>query len=259
MGNFSYLRFVPASIANIPIDWTRVPEASKEEILRWAYDWKNKVNRPLPTTVADLANYFDKSKFFGYLGPELCTLLMDISEFGLKAAPGQFKRAGPRFYMKYLDQVWFLLFTPGERDCIVGNSEDIIRREDEADMEDKETEESEEDKDQKDKENEENAKDKDDNEEEEEEDEEDEDDVEDYEEKIPAEELDLAQKFDARLEREISTGMVKFNVKFTKKLGGWDASMLQDNLLFAQYADAILTLPGSHPAKRALLADIFKF
>src|SRR6266704_81955 len=98
MGDFSYLRFVPASIANIPIDWTCVPEASKKKILEWAYDWKYNVNRPLPTTVGDLAKYFDESKFFGYFEPDLCTLLMDISEFGLQAAPGQFRRAGPRLY-----------------------------------------------------------------------------------------------------------------------------------------------------------------
>src|SRR5258707_5150622 len=106
MGNFSYLRLVPASSANIPIDWSRVPKASKEEILRWAYDWRKEVTRPLPSTIEDLAKMFDESKFFGYLEPSLCTLIMDISEFGLHAAKawGPDIEAGPRFYMKYLDQ-----------------------------------------------------------------------------------------------------------------------------------------------------------
>ncbi|KIM81410.1 hypothetical protein PILCRDRAFT_821495, partial [Piloderma croceum F 1598] len=44
--------------------------------------------------------------FFGYFRPNLCTLLMDISEFGLQAAPGPQIRAVPPFYMKYLEQVW---------------------------------------------------------------------------------------------------------------------------------------------------------
>ena len=33
--------------------------------------------------------------------------------------------------MKYLEQVWFLLFSPGKRDCVVGYSHDIIREDDE--------------------------------------------------------------------------------------------------------------------------------
>ena len=40
-------------------------------------------------TVADLAKMFDKSKFFGYFEMNLCTLLMDISEFGFQATPDQ--------------------------------------------------------------------------------------------------------------------------------------------------------------------------
>ena len=56
MGTPSYLCLVPASIANIPIDWTRVLESSKKKLLEgWAYDWENGVDRPLLTTVADLA------------------------------------------------------------------------------------------------------------------------------------------------------------------------------------------------------------
>lgn len=88
MGDFSYLRYLPPSEANIPIDWSRIPEASKEFLLSWAYDWKKRVTRPLPATIADLAKWFDKSKFFGYFESKLCTAIMDISEFGLKPAQG---------------------------------------------------------------------------------------------------------------------------------------------------------------------------
>jgi hypothetical protein len=44
---------------------------------------------------------------------------MDINEFGLQPSPGP---AGPRFYMKYLEQTWYLLFVPGTRDCIVDHN-----------------------------------------------------------------------------------------------------------------------------------------
>ena len=80
-------------------------------------------------TVADLAKMFDESKFFGYFESNLLTTLMDISEFGLQAATPSGRsiaQVGPRFYMKYLDQVWFLLFAPGKRDCTMGYSDDII-------------------------------------------------------------------------------------------------------------------------------------
>jgi len=47
-------------------------------------------------------------------------------------------------------------------------------------------------------------------------------------------------------------------VDFTQKLGGWDATMLQGNLQFAQYAEAIMTLPRSHPAHGALFQSTFR-
>jgi hypothetical protein len=153
---------------------------------------------------------FDESKFFGYFEPGVYTLLMDISEFGLQAAPDQVMRAGPRFYMNYINQVWFLLFAPGKRDCIMGHSDDIIRKTDEEDM---------------------------------------------YERRA-AEEIVIAQKFDVKLEQDVSRGMARL-VNMTNNLGGWDASMLQGNLQFAQYAEAILMLPGSHPAHMALVDNIF--
>ncbi len=81
MGDPSFLRLVPDSSASTPIDWTRIPEASKEFFFNsWGYDWKKGKKRHLPATVGDLAKMFDETKFFGYMGPELCTLLMDISE-----------------------------------------------------------------------------------------------------------------------------------------------------------------------------------
>ncbi|KAM6499180.1 hypothetical protein JOM56_004688 [Amanita muscaria] len=77
---------------------------------------------------------FDECKFFGYLTSGLITVLMDISEFGLQPPPpspdGQ---AGPRFYMTYLEKVWYLLFAPGTRKCIMGYSDDFIRNYDNVD------------------------------------------------------------------------------------------------------------------------------
>ncbi|KAF8344453.1 hypothetical protein F5887DRAFT_1062099 [Amanita rubescens] len=70
-----------------PINWARVPEASKKYLLdQYGYDWETEATKPLPETVADLAKMFDETKFFGYFVPELLTALMDISEFGLEAA-----------------------------------------------------------------------------------------------------------------------------------------------------------------------------
>ncbi len=268
MGDFSYLLLVPTSVANIPIDWSRVPEASKEKLLQWAYDWDNLgVARPLPATIEDLAKMLDESKFFGYFEPDVCIMLMDISEFGLeeKSPLGHIK-AGPRFYMKYLEQVWFLLFTPGKRDCIIGHSRDIITKdsdeddseedymengddteddtedeadideadtEDEADMEAalaKEAEENkqyEEEKNEDNKETEEKLSDKKDGNEDDEDDNDDDDD-EDYKPVQPgtAEEVALAQEFEVTLEKEVSQGMARM-VKMTKKLGGWSAYNVQ--------------------------------
>ena len=55
-------------------------------------------------------------------------LLLDISEFGL-VEPHPTKTTGlpvgPRFYMKYLNQIWFILFVPGSRDGINGYSPEM--------------------------------------------------------------------------------------------------------------------------------------
>lgn len=149
MGDPSDLRFVPSSCAATPIDWTKVPEASKKYLLDgWGEYWEDDPEaddpdyegdggtlktRPLPATIEDLAKMLDESKIFGYMTAEKCTLLLDISEFGL-AKPRVTQSfglpVGPRFYMKYLYQVWFVLFTPGSRHAITGCSPKIPHAED---------------------------------------------------------------------------------------------------------------------------------
>lgn len=69
----------------------------------------------------------DESKFFGYMDPERSTLPLHISEFGLTPSNAIRESSagfpvGPHFYMKYLDQIWFVLLVPGERDGIIGFS-----------------------------------------------------------------------------------------------------------------------------------------
>jgi hypothetical protein len=214
MGDPSSLRLVPASSASTPIDWTLVPEASKKILLDgWGYDWDNEVKRPLPATVGDLVKMFDESKFFGYYTPTLLTLLMDISEFGLKTVAGQSTQVGPRFYMKYLEQVWFFLFMPGKRDCISGYSHDVIEKYDDGYDDEEENK------------------------------------------RILAEEIKMAQKFDLKLTREVSQGAAEF-VGITKKLGGWDASTINQDLAAAQYVEAIQTLPISHPAYQGMMEAV---
>ena len=66
MGDPSSLRLVPDSCASIPIDWTRIPEASKKYLLdHWGY--YREADKPLPATIGELAKMFDESKFFGYM------------------------------------------------------------------------------------------------------------------------------------------------------------------------------------------------
>ena len=276
MGDFSYLRYVPPSVADIPIDWSRVPKETKEHMALWAYDWKKKATRPLPVTIKELADWFDQSKFFGYFDPKLCKVVMDISEFGLKGKGGF--HVGPRFYMKYLEQVWYLLFTPGERDCVMGYSHDIIVSDSEddevmkekkvnvpEDLPDEANKEHAEDKGQekKDKGNEGVKEVKQDKEEmndeadDEEDDEEDDEDIDDssYHQRGAAEETQLSQQFDVTLEKEVSRGMA-YIVKITHKLGGWNASTLEESLTLAQYAQAVMTLPMSHPAYTSFLSNM---
>jgi len=129
MGDPSYLRFVPATSATVPIDWSKIPEASKKFLLSgWGTDWSapEETIRSLPATIDDLAKMFDGSKFFGYMRAKVCTLLLDISEFGLaEIRTDDGRPVGPHFYMKYLSQVWFVIFVPGQRDGMVGYSPEL--------------------------------------------------------------------------------------------------------------------------------------
>ena len=206
MGDPSFLRLVPASSASIPIDWTHIPEATKKILLDgWGYDWENEVQRPLPVTIGELAKMFDESKFFGYMSPDLCTILMDISELGLKDQASE-EPVFPRFYMKYLEAVWFILFFPGKRDGITGYGPDI----DNLDADDK-----------------------------------------------VSQDTALAQQFDEKLTQELSQrATATFMVNITKRLCGWDASMLQSNLQIVQLMEALRTLPLDHPAHIGMVRDV---
>jgi len=119
----TFLRFVPKSSAAVPIDWSKVPEKSKQYFLKvWArnpFPFETPIEeRSLPQTIGGLAESFHERKFISYFGPELCQLLLDISEFGLQ--PENFKDlglpVGPRFYVKSSYEVWFVLFAPGEKE-----------------------------------------------------------------------------------------------------------------------------------------------
>ena len=73
---------------------------------------------------------------------------------------------------------------------------------------------------------------------------------------MAADDAAMAQEFDVKLEQDVSRGMGRL-VNITKKLGGWHASTLQSSLESSQYADAMLTLPGSHPAHTAFMDSLF--
>jgi len=129
--------------------------------------------------------------------------------------------AGPRFYMTYLEEVWFLLFAPGTRNCISGYSEKVDWKTYDGDDEDEEPIF---------------------------------DDEED--ERVKAEKLAIAQKFDIKLEQEVKRG-ADIMVEVSKKLAGWDATTMGSDLQFSQYATAMMTLPGVHPAKQALAQNVW--
>ena len=126
----SVLLFVPESSAAVPIDWGKVPEKSKEIFLRsYCVEYVEitdeettieTIKKPLPQTFGGLAEHFHGTKIFGYMKPELCQLLLDISEFGLKHEKSneQGLPVGPRFYMKLGNELWFLLFSPGDKEGV---------------------------------------------------------------------------------------------------------------------------------------------
>jgi hypothetical protein len=251
MGDPSDLRLVPESSASIPIDWTRIPEATKKYFLQsWGYDWENDVQRSLPATIGELAKMFDEGKFFGYMCPKLCTLLMDISEFGLEAqqASGVF----PRFYMKYLEAIWFILFLPGKRDGISGYSPNIDADEvsdNEEVSDDEEVSDAEEISDDKEVSDDEDVSD----------DEEVSEEQRMYykkQQRMITKDTKVAQQFDLKLTEQIPRGATRI-VSITKRLCGWDAWMLESSLEEAQLMEAIETLPQSHPAYKTMIRSMF--
>ncbi|KAJ3513476.1 hypothetical protein NLJ89_g2925 [Agrocybe chaxingu] len=217
MGDPSLLRLVPASCATVPIDWAKVPEASRKFFLEsWGTDRSDPdttKTRPLPATIDDLAKMFNESKFFGYMPPQLYTLLLDISEFGLAAEAnarvnGRAPRVGPRFYMKYLCYVWFILFLPGQRDGITGWSAKLhVAASEEED------------------------------------------------EPEAANDKAVAEEYDPRLCEEVERrGTI--TARFMKKVAGWDASTLKGSLHEAQLLEATMELPDDHPAYRAMVQNV---
>jgi hypothetical protein len=217
MGDPSFLRLVPASSATSPIDWTRIPEASKKYLLGCWGGW-SEPDGQFPATINDLARMFHESKFFGYMRPETCTLLLDISEFGLPADADAIVEANdpvlpvrPRFYMKYLSQVWFVLFMPGQRDGIIGWSPDVPQGTT-SDDEDEELE--------------------------------------------VAHDKVLAEEFDPRLSEEVRRWGTH-GVLILNAVTGWESSTLKDTLERTQLSRAILWgLPSGHPVHKALVKDI---
>ena len=84
----SRLRFIPESSAAVPIDWSKIPKKSKKFFVDVCVSSRitneDTIERSLPQTIGGLAESFHEKKFFGYMQPELCQLLLDINEFGLQ-------------------------------------------------------------------------------------------------------------------------------------------------------------------------------
>jgi len=219
MGDPSDLRFVPSSCATTPIDWTKVPEASKNFLLeRYGHYFEEDSDsdseggtfkiHPLPPTIEDLARMFNETKFFGYMTPEHCTLLLDISEFGLAKPRPNRMIIGPRFYMKYLEQIWFILFVPGYRDGITGHSPKIPYTEDS------------------------------------------------FEDTGIARDKALAEDYDVKLCEEVSR-VGTLGAVACQKLAGWESSMVKSNMEDAQMAMAIMGLPTNHPARVNMIRSLW--
>ena len=131
--------------------------------------------------------------------------------------------------MKYLEQVWFLLFTPEKKNSVVGYGQDNVRR------------------DTKDMEGEENKDNKRDRENMEEDDDTDEDrDDEDYEPEEPG-----PKKLTSNSSR-------RFRKEWHSLWVARSAPTVDDNQS-AQFAEAIITIPVEHPAHRGLVTNMFKF
>jgi hypothetical protein len=206
----SLLRFVPKSSADVPIDWNKVPEKSKQYFRDFWVDTRRITDedaaseeRSLPQTIGGLTEYFHKKKFFSYMKPELCQLLLDIGEFGLKCEESQELglQVGPRFYMKFGSEMWFLLFAPGDKEGVAlgfsaGKSPDPG---DEVDFE----EEAEKDR-------------------------------------------EVAEIFDKKLVDEVSRFGI-LGIIARERLAGWEAFTMKSQLEEAQLARAMFSLPPDHP------------
>lgn len=173
-------------------------------------------------TIGELANAFNESKFFGYFHPELRTLLFDISEFGLSSSdiPGQTRQPlqlGPRFYMRYLEQIWFLIFIPGKRDGITGYSP-TVREMNEEDFEEYEEYEK----------------------------------ARVSEELEIAQTFDAQLK-----KRTPSAEASDCMLMLSAEIGGWQAMSFKQSLEQAQLASAMLSLPVDHPMSRAYMRGVF--
>ena len=123
-----FFRFVPTSSATLPIDWTKIPDASKEYFLHYfCHDWLAGIQKPFPATLGDLAKVFDECKFFGYMGSDFINLLLGLK---IVARAALWLSDYPGFYMKYVSSVWFIIFTLGVRDSISGHSPILPWRDD---------------------------------------------------------------------------------------------------------------------------------
>ena len=112
MGEPSDFLYANEAAHTTVIDWDKIPEKSKTWFFEgYGYDLEAKKQKDIPKTVADLAVYVNESKFFRYIGPELGQLLVEIGTLGITAPSGKGWQR-PRFYMKYLQNPWFLQFDP---------------------------------------------------------------------------------------------------------------------------------------------------
>ena len=218
MGDPSFLRLVPDSSANVPIDWSKVPEASKKYFIKgWCHSFNHPEVKALPATIGEFAKMLDESKFFGFLEPNRCKLLLDISEFGLtEPSPSDVLGlpVGPHFYMKYLSEIWFVLFEPGRRDGIIGIGPKIPYVMDDSDEEDYDI----------------------------------------VEEKQFARDKKIAEDYEPKLCEEVSR-IGTLGALANKNIAGWESHTLESSLEEAQFCEAILTLPHDHPAQRAMMRN----
>lgn len=135
----SLLRFIPKSSAAAPINWSKIPEKSKQYFVQITAQGED-TKRSLPQNIGGLAESFHERNFFGYMNPELCQLLLDISEFGLKKEKPYVHAlhglpVGPRFYMKCGSKMWFLLFAPEDKGGVYGYNAKLPNLDDDEDAE----------------------------------------------------------------------------------------------------------------------------